>query len=104
VPNERELHEHVTDLEILSGMRNLQPEIKKQIEKMPIIYDLRKDLRFQEGSEDRARNSAIRLLKQGVLTAAMIAEGLEISLAFVLDIQKELQEKPKLKSRSKQAS
>jgi hypothetical protein len=45
VPNERELHEHVTDLEILSGMRNLQPEIKKQIE-MPVslVLKIQKEL------------------------------------------------------------
>ncbi len=32
VKNERELHEYTTDLEILSGLRKLQSETKKQIE------------------------------------------------------------------------
>jgi hypothetical protein len=98
VSNERNLHEHVTDLEILSGLRNLQSETKKQVDKMPVIYDLRKDLRYKEGEEDKARASAIRLLEQGVLTSAMIADGLGVPLAFVLDIQKALQNKPNVKS------
>jgi hypothetical protein len=112
VPNERNLHEHVTDLEILSGLRNLQSETKKQVDKMPVIYDLRKDIRFKEGleeglgegAENKARASAIRLLEQGVLTPAMIADGLGVPLAFVLDIQKALHNKPNLKSRNKQAN
>jgi hypothetical protein len=32
-------------------LRTLQSEIKKQIQKMPIIYDLKKDIRFKEGVE-----------------------------------------------------
>lgn len=99
--NQNELQEFVTDLEILSGLRKLQPETKKQVQKMPIIYDLTKDIRFKEGVEEgeergqrkKARTSAIRLLNQGVLTPAMIAEGLEIPLTLVLQIQKELAQK-----------
>ena len=46
--NERNLHEHVTDLEILSALRNLQPQTKIEVDKMPVIYDLTKDIRFKE--------------------------------------------------------
>ena len=107
--NEGDLHEYVTDLEILSGLRKLQSETKKQISKMPIVYDITKDIRFKEGKLEgklegelegelkKARTSAIRLLKQGVLTPIMIAEGLEVPLSFVLKIQKELQKNPDLK-------
>ena len=49
VKNERELHEYTTDLEILSGLCKLQFETKKQVDKMPITYDLTKDPRFFEG-------------------------------------------------------
>ena len=113
VPNERNLHEHVTDLEILSGLRNLQSETKKQVDKMPVIYDLRKDIRFKEGVEfgiekgiekgevrgelKKARLTSIRLLKQGILSTTMIAEGLDVPLSFVLQIQKELEKNPNLK-------
>ncbi len=95
--NEYELHEYVTDLEILSELRTLQSEIKKQIKKMPIVYDLRKDIRFKEGKvegkEEQARLSAIRFLKQGSLSPTIIAEGIGMSLDFVLKIQKELEKK-----------
>jgi predicted transposase YdaD len=115
--NERELNEFATDLEILSQLRTLQSEIKKQIQKMPIIYDLKKDIRFKEGVEyglekglekgeargeargelKKARLISIRLLKQGVLSPAMIAEGLDMPLSFVLAIQEELKDNPNLK-------
>ena len=108
VLNERELHEHVTDLEILSGLRNLQPQTKKEVDKMPIIYDLRKDIRFKEGLEEglekglekvnlEKRASAIRMLKQSTLPAITISEFLDMPLDFVLKIQKELEKKPNLK-------
>ena len=96
VPNERNLHEHVTNLEILSGLRNLQPQTKKQVDKMPIIYDLRKDIRFKEGLEEgkdtTTRASAIRMLRKGSLSVATIAEFLDVPLDFILKIQKELTE------------
>ena len=118
MPNERDLHEHVTDLEILSGLRNLQPQTKKQVDKMPIIYDLRKDIRFKEGLEKglekveekveekvnlEKQASAVRMLKQGSLSAAMIAEFLDVPLDFILKVQKKLAENPKL-ARAKKAN
>jgi predicted HTH domain antitoxin len=87
----------VTDLEILSGLRKLQSVTKKQVQKMPIVYDLKKDIRFKEGieeGEERAKRlSAIRMLKQGTLSIVTIAEYLDVPLAFVVQIQEELQKK-----------
>ena len=68
---------------------------------MPIIYDLRKDSRFKEGLEEgekkgelkHARLSTIRLLNNGILSVAAIAEGVGMPLDFVLKIQKELEKK-----------
>ena len=102
--NERELHEYVTDLEILSNLRNLQRQTKKELTKMPIIYDLRKDIRFKEGFEEgeekgelkKARVAAIRFLKKGMLSPVAIAEGLDVPLSFVILIQEELEKNPKL--------
>jgi hypothetical protein len=73
----------------------LQPETKKQVSKMPIMYDLRKDIRFKEGVEvgeekgelKKARLSAIRMLKQGALSVVTIAEYLDMPLAFVTQIR-----------------
>ena len=103
--SERDLHEHVTDLEILSSLRNLQSETKKELEKMPIIYVLTKDIRFKEGVEvgeekgelKKARIATIRLLKRGILSAVTIAEDLDVPLDFVLKIQKKLDRNPNLK-------
>ena len=101
VHNERELHEYVTDLEILSGLRKLQSETKKQLSKMSIMYDLTKDIRFKEGVEKgelkKARLATIGLLKQGTLSVVTIAEILDVSLAFVVQIQEELHKNRNLK-------
>ena len=107
--NEHELHEYVTDLEILSNLRNLQRQTKKELNKMPIIYDLTKDIRFKEGKEigeekgiekgvlKQARSSTIRLLKRGILSPVEIAEIQDVPLAFVLKIQKGLDKNSNLK-------
>jgi predicted transposase YdaD len=100
-------------LEILSGLRKLQSETKKQVQKMPVIYDLTKDIRFKEGVEvgeergeargeergelKKARNTAIRMLKQEEFSIVKIAELLDVPLDFVVQIQKELQRNPNLK-------
>jgi hypothetical protein len=114
VSNQRDLHEHVTDLEILSRLRNLQPQTKKEVDKMPIIYDLTKDIRFKEGLEKglekveakvnlEKRASAIRMLKLNTLSVVVIAEILDVPLDFILKIQKELESKPTPK-RAKKAN
>ncbi len=113
VQNQNELQEFVTDLEILSGLRKLQSETKKQVQKMPIIYDLTKDIRFKEGVEvgiekgmekgiekgeyKKARTGTILLLKNGLLSVVTIAEVLDVRLDFVLKIQEELEKNPDLK-------
>ena len=73
---------------------------------MPVFYDLRKDIRFKEGLKEgfeeglekgklrKAHLITIRLLKRGVLSAAIIAEDMDVPLDFVLKIQKELEENP----------
>ena len=71
---------------------------------MPIIYDLRKDIRFKEGKEEgleegelkKARIAAMRFLKKGMLSPVAIAEGLDVPLSFVILIQEELEKNPKL--------
>ena len=93
--SERDLHEYVTDLAILSSLRNLQSETKKELEKMPIIYDLTKDIRFKQGVEvgeekgglNKARFIVIRILKRGLLPVEEIAEMVDMPLSFVLKIQ-----------------
>ncbi len=108
--NERELHEFTTDLEILSGLRKLQSETKKQVDKMPITYDLTKDPRFIEGKLEgklegtiegelkKARKAVINLLKNKILDIDQIAQVLEVPLDFIKKIQDELKKNPNLKA------
>ena len=104
--NERELYEYTTDLEILSNLRNLQSVTKKQIDKMPITYDLKKDLRFKEGKIEgemigeikKARIAIINMLKLNTLSIKQIASVLEVSLDFVKKVQAELANNPNLKA------
>ena len=71
---------------------------------MPIVYDLRKDIRFKEGKvegkEEQARLSAIYLLKRGILSPFEIAEAVTMPLKFVLKIQKELEKNALLDANS----
>ena len=75
---------------------------------MPVIYDLRKDIRFKEGKEEgleegalkHARLSTIRSLKKGTLSVVEIAEIVDMPLTFVLKIQKELEKKNKSNARN----
>jgi predicted transposase/invertase (TIGR01784 family) len=50
--NIQKLQKIIFQLEILSNLRNLQSEIVKQINAMPITFDIKKDLRYQQGEED----------------------------------------------------
>ena len=108
--NERELYEYTTDLEILSNLRNLQTVTKKQIDKMPITYDLKKDLRYKEGKVEgkiegkiegemnKARIAIINMLKLNTLSIKQIASVLEVPLSFVKKVQAELANNPNLKA------
>ncbi len=49
--NAQKLQKVIFQLEILSNLRNLQSEIIKQISAMPITFDIKKDLRYQQGIE-----------------------------------------------------
>lgn len=99
--NDRELHEYTTDLEILSGLRKLQSETKKQIDKMPIVYDLEKDLRFKEGKRkgrlegklEGKRESVVSLLKTKRFSTEEISQYLSVPISFVENIAKELNQK-----------
>ncbi|MFP4096796.1 MAG: Rpn family recombination-promoting nuclease/putative transposase [Cyclobacteriaceae bacterium] len=50
--NERLLKKYIKQLEILSHLRNLQEETIKQSEAMAITYDIKKDVRYQQGKKE----------------------------------------------------
>jgi hypothetical protein len=47
----KKLQKYIQQLEILSNLRNLQPEIIKQLSTMSITFDIKTDLRYQQGVE-----------------------------------------------------
>jgi predicted transposase YdaD len=110
--NDRDLYEYTTDLEILSGLRNLQSETKKQIDKMPITYDLTKDLRFKEGKLEgklegemigeqkgelkKARIAVLNMLKMKIFSIEQIVGVVEVDMDFVKKIQAEWTKNPNL--------
>ena len=94
----------VKQLEVLSGLRNLQSLIVDLIPKiMALNYDIRKDLRFQQGLEQgleqgekkgkkKNRDKMIlALLKKGKLSREEIAEVAEVSVEYVDNLAKAIE-------------
>jgi predicted transposase/invertase (TIGR01784 family) len=87
----------VKQLEILSTTRKLQKLIIKHLETMALTYDLKSDIRFKQGieqgieqGEGRKTIVAVKNLLSSALSYQQIADALEVSLAFVEKIAKEM--------------
>jgi predicted transposase/invertase (TIGR01784 family) len=89
----------VRQLEVISGLRNLQPIIATLIPKiMALDYDIRKDLRYQQGVETGKIEGKLEekiemisaLLKKGKLSMEEIAETAEVTLDYVKKIAEAL--------------
>jgi len=53
-------------LEILSNIRNFQPETIKQLSAMPIMYDLKTDMRYQQGHEEGREEGLMNGIEKGI--------------------------------------
>ncbi len=91
-----ELRERMKGLEILASLRSseLQKLIIKEEQKMPIIYDIRKDIRFQQG-KDEGRNegvaeTAINMLKEG-FDINLIHKATLLPVATIRELKEKLQ-------------
>ncbi len=88
----------VNQLEVISGLRNLQPIIVELIPKiMALDYDIRKDLRYQQGMQkglekglEEKDKMILAFLKIGKLSMEEIANAAEVSLDYVKKIAEEL--------------
>lgn len=95
-----DFHKYITQLEILSNLRNLQPEIVKNLTTMPITFDITKDLRYQQGVEkgiekgkeegiqlgaDKHTNQVIKTAFKKGMSAELIADILNISVQEVIE-------------------
>ncbi|MEO1257127.1 MAG: hypothetical protein AAFY41_19925, partial [Bacteroidota bacterium] len=98
--NEDELRRYLQQLVVLSRLRKLEVLTRKQVEDMPITYDITTDGLYQQGIERGIEQGIERgieqnkfeviskALRQGVLTLEQIAEMLDVSVATVLGVKK----------------
>ena len=91
--NKKKLQKLIMQLEILSNLRNLQPEITKILTTMSITYDVTQDLRYLEGVEQNKKEMIVEMLLQGVLTLKQIADVAKIDIDTIIEISNELKSK-----------
>jgi len=85
-------------LEILSNLRNLQPEAVKQISKMALTYDIRTDLRYLQGKEEgelkgiekKEYDFVTALILKKTFSDEEISSLVGVQLAFVQRVKTEL--------------
>ena len=95
--DERKLKRYVRQLEILSNLRDIQSLTIKYTEAMPITYDIKTDIRYQQGIEKGAKKKEeamiLSLLQSGLLSDEQIAEVANTSLENIQEIKKQLKRK-----------
>ncbi len=98
-----ELKKYTSQLQVLSQLRNLDEDIDKIIETMPVLLDITKNAGFKrhfEAAENRGIEKAtlkvvINMLTLGKLTLREIAKCAGISLQKVKQIAKQLEDNKK---------
>jgi hypothetical protein len=104
VRNSRSLRKYCTQLEILSKLRNLQPQTIQQIEAMPITYDITTDIRYQQGIEQgieqgisfQTRKTVEKMLADSRFSLGEIADIAEVSIDYIIKVQNELSEEDQM--------
>ena len=103
--DEIKLRKYIKQLTILSRLRKLEGETVKQIETMPITYDIKKDYWYkegrqegkqegrQEGRQEATKEMIIEMLKDPSMSLDKIVKFARVSLAYVKQIQKEVEKK-----------
>lgn len=97
-PDKAKLQRYVRQLTVLSKLRNLQEETLKQVETMPIEFDIESDVIFQRGREQGReqgreadkREIIIEMLKDGALSLEKIAAYTKVTVDDVAAIQQEI--------------
>ena len=94
------LQKYLRQLEMLSKLRNLQPNVITKIEAMPITYDLETDIRFLQGADKKNRLFVLNLLTKTKHSPELIASLADVSLDFVQQMKLEMtQAKTKTKKK-----
>lgn len=93
-PNEAGFKRSLQQLITLSRIRKLEEQTEKQIEAMPITYDIETDYLYKQGIERGVEQNKHLTVKKALLkkklTIEEIAELMEVSIDFVLSVQSEL--------------
>ncbi len=87
--DEQELKRKIAQLEILGKLRNVQQIILEEEQNMPIVYDLKTDIRYLQGREEGIIAFVKYLLQHTDHSDVKIAEIVSVPLDFVLEVKKE---------------
>ena len=90
VGNERKLRRYVRQIEILANLRDLQPQVIKHTETMALTYNIKTDVRYQQGKEEGKEEIIASLLKSNLLTDQQIAEVTDSSLPRIQQIREKV--------------
>ena len=86
------IERYIKQLVVLARLRNLESVTKKQLEVMPITYDITTDGLYLEGIEKGITENTIKLIKnmlnESSLSTEQIARIADVSVAYVEDIQR----------------
>ena len=100
--DEATLNRYIQQLLILSRLRKLDREIEKQVNAMPITYDIEQDylynkaynkaynIAYAEATKEAKKGTIIEMLKDPSLTLEKIASFTKTSVKFVKQVQEEL--------------
>ncbi len=89
--DELDLSKYVTQLEVLSKLRNLQTLFIDKASKMPITYDLETDIRYIQGMDKKANDMIKELLKMGLGTIESIAQAAKVPVEEVERIKNDME-------------
>ncbi len=90
--NDPVIQRYTKQLLVLSRLRNLESITKKQLEAMPITYDITKDGLYLEGMEKGITENTIRMIRnmlsESSLSIYQIAKIADVSVDYVEQVQK----------------
>lgn len=89
--DEASLKKSVQQLLVLSRLRKLDDETKKQVRDMPIAYDVEQDSLYKEGMMKKTIQVIQEMLKDPSLTIDKIAQFTGVSVEFVEKVKRELE-------------
>lgn len=88
--NEAELKKSLQQLVTLSRIRKLEKKTEKQVQAMPITYDIETDYLYNKAKDDTRRAIISEMLKDPAMTVEKIAKFTHTSVDFVQKIKRNL--------------